>query len=64
MPRAHPNEPKIYQLRATIRYSDPPIWRRIQVRSDTTLGELHDVMQLVFEWGDEHLHNFVARKIE
>jgi hypothetical protein len=64
MPRAKPDESKIYQLRATIRQSNPPIWRRIQVPSDMTLGELHDVMQVVFEWDGDHLHNFVARRVE
>lgn len=64
MPRTKPGKITIYQLKATLSQSDPPIWRRIQVRSDSTLGELHDVLQTVFEWDGDHLHNFVARKVE
>src|SRR5262249_55806201 len=31
----------VYQFRVTLKESEPPIWRRIQVR-DCTLGELHE----------------------
>lgn len=49
----------IYQLKVTLRDSKPPIWRRIQVKSNTTLENLHDVLQTVFGWTDLHLHQFV-----
>ena len=35
----------IYQLKITLRGIRPPIWRRVQVRSDVTLGHLHWVIQ-------------------
>ena len=38
----------------------PPIWRRIQV-PDCTLGELHEVLQVVMGWEDCHLHQFIVR---
>ena len=46
----HPN---IYQLRIVLRGISPLIWRRLLVRSDTTLAQLHLVLQLLFDW-DEH----------
>ncbi len=49
-----------YQLKLTLKGSDPPIWRRIQV-PDLTLGELHDVLQVVMGWEDSHLHQFIIR---
>jgi hypothetical protein len=48
----------IYQLRIVLRDISPLIWRRLLVRSDTTLGHLHRVLQILFAWSDEHLHHF------
>ena len=48
----------IYQIKVTLMGSRPPIWRRIQVPSDTTLAQLHGVLQMVMGWQDYHLHLF------
>ncbi len=48
----------VYQLKITLKYSKPPIWRRVQVKSDITLADLHDVIQAVMGWYNCHLHNF------
>ena len=50
----------IYQLKVTLKDSDPPIWRRIQV-PDCTLGELHNVVQVVMGKQDNHLHQLIVR---
>jgi hypothetical protein len=50
----------IYQIKVTLKGSQPPIWRRIQVRSDITLAKLHDVLQVVMGWYDAHLHQFIV----
>jgi hypothetical protein len=42
-----------------LRDIQPPIWRRIQVWEDTTLAQLHTVLQIVMGWEDYHLHDFV-----
>lgn len=53
------NEPvKIYEMKITLKGIKPPIWRRIQVRSDITLAKLHDVIQITLGWTDSHLHEF------
>lgn len=49
----------IYQLKVTLRDIHPPIWRRIQVWEDSTLAQLHCVLQIVMSWEDYHLHDFV-----
>ena len=54
----------IYQLKITLRESKPPIWRRIQVKSNTTLAKLHDIFQIVMGWTDSHLHQFIIRGAE
>ena len=52
-------ESKIYQIKVTLKYSRPPIWRRIQVAGETTFHELHDILQRVMGWDDSHLHEFI-----
>ncbi len=60
--RARPSRPvEIYQIKVTLRRSHPPIWRRIRVRSDTTLAKLHNILQRVMGWEDAHLHQFLIR---
>jgi hypothetical protein len=54
------SEVPIYQIKVTLKGSKPPIWRRILVRSDVTLAELHDVLQAVMSWWDYHLHQFIV----
>jgi hypothetical protein len=34
------------------------IWRRILVRSESSLAQLHDIIQIAFGWSDNHLHRF------
>jgi hypothetical protein len=50
--------PDIYQLRIVLRDISPLIWRRLLVRSDTTLAHLHRMLQILFAWSDDHLHHF------
>jgi hypothetical protein len=58
MPGKNPDHPKLFQLKATVRYIQPPIWRQLLVSSDTTLETLHDILQIIFGWDDSHLHVF------
>src|SRR2546427_5803416 len=56
---SQPIEPStIYQLRIVLREISPLIWRRLLVRSDTTLAHLHTMLQIAFDWSDEQLHTF------
>jgi hypothetical protein len=54
----------IYQLKITLKAIRPPIWRRVQVGSNTTLGQLHEVVQTVMGWDDYHLHQFSIAGID
>jgi hypothetical protein len=55
------SERVILQLRAVLRGISPLIWRRLLVPSDTTIVQLHDVLQVAFGWEDMHLHRFEIR---
>lgn len=50
---------EIYQLKITLKYSKPPIWRRVLVKSNITLAELHATIQPAMGWYDSHLHQFM-----
>ena len=50
----------IYQLKMTLRYTRPPIWRRVEVQSDITLAKLHRIVQTAMGWYDSHLHQFIV----
>lgn len=54
----------IYQLKITLKDIRPPIWRRVQVDSDITLGQFHWVIQLSMGWTNSHLHSFSIRGVE
>jgi hypothetical protein len=55
---------EIYQLRVVIAGISPLIWRRLLVAADTTIGELHAIVQTVFGWSGEHLHRFTIHGTE
>jgi len=50
----------IYQLTITLKDSKPPMWRRIQVKEDTTLYTLHQIIQIAMGWTHAPLHQFMA----
>ncbi len=49
---------QIYQLKIVLTQISPMIWRRLLVRSATTLAELHYIVQIAMGWEDEHLNRF------
>jgi hypothetical protein len=40
--------------------SKPPIWRRLQLRADTRLDHLHDIITAAFGWQGYHMHVFTS----
>ncbi|CAN7773243.1 plasmid pRiA4b ORF-3 family protein [Variovorax sp. LjRoot175] len=53
--------PEVLQLRVVLRSISPLIWRRLLVRSDTSIARLHQILQIAFGWQDMHLHRFEIR---
>ena len=51
---------EVYQIKVTLEGSQPPIWRRVQVASDTTLANFHMVLQRVMGWTNSHMHQFIV----
>ena len=50
--------PPVYQLKVTLRRIRPPIWRRVLVPGNVTLGRLHRIIQNVMGWWNYHLYAF------
>lgn len=51
----------VLQLRVVLRDISPLIWRRLLVRCDATIADLHATLQLALGWNDEHLNRFVIQ---
>ena len=60
-PTAGQGSAHIYQLKIVLLGSKPPIWRRLQVPGDASLGWLHAVLQVALGWTNSHLHHFLTR---
>ena len=52
------SEPVIYQLKVVLLGISPMIWRRLLVKSDSTIEDLHYILQIAMGWEDIHLHYF------
>lgn len=48
------------RLQVTLREVQPVVTRVIDVPADSTLPELHDLLQVAVGWTDSHLHQFVT----
>lgn len=57
-------DPRIYEMRVSLEWISPEIWRRFRVPGDITLAKLHYVLQNVMGWhgGDYHAHVFWTPK--
>lgn len=52
-----------YQLKLSLAFSDPLIWRRVQVPGRMTLAQMHRVIQVCMGWDDTDPHQFLVGKI-
>ena len=49
---------ELYRLRITLGEGPHLVWRELQVADDTTLAELHWIIQCSLGWTNSHLHQF------
>jgi hypothetical protein len=58
----HPDAalPVIYQLKITLVGMRPAVWRQVQLAASLTLGTLHEVIGVLFDWDGDHLHVFTV----
>jgi Plasmid pRiA4b ORF-3-like protein len=48
----------VYQFRVVLRGICPLIWRRLLLRSDQSVADLHYAIQIAMGWSDSHLPRF------
>lgn len=48
----------LYQIKVTLIGSKPPIWRRLIVKDNIRLNQLHSVLQVAMGWSNYHIHQF------
>lgn len=60
LPTVHeaPAEPVLLTVRVDVDGAEPPVWRRLVLRGELRLDEVHAVLQAAFGWEDYHLHRF------
>lgn len=58
--RPEPATPQIITVRVDLVDAAPPIWRRLELRSDLTLHDVHEVLQAAYAWYGYHLWRFSA----
>ena len=44
----------VYQFKVVLRQVSPMIWRRLLVRNDSTIADLHYTLQIALGWSDSH----------
>jgi hypothetical protein len=49
---------KALMLKITLKSLDNKVWRRIAVPEFTTYAQLHEIIQIAFEWQNAHLYGF------
>ena len=51
----------VLELRLVLLGVNPLIWRRLLVRADASVADLHYTIQIAMGWEDVHLHCFHIR---
>ena len=52
---------EIYIIKIALVDSKPKIWRRVEVPSNFTFAQLHQIIQIVMPWDNSHLHQFMVK---
>ncbi|WP_298885577.1 plasmid pRiA4b ORF-3 family protein [uncultured Serinicoccus sp.] len=53
-----PEDDLLLTVRVDVDDVRPPVWRRLELRGDLQLDEVHEILQAAFGWLDGHLHRF------
>ena len=49
---------KTYLVKMALRNISPMVWRRLWISENTSLADLHQIIQHSFNWENEYLHKF------
>lgn len=49
-----------YRIKVTLTDVEPVVWRRVEIASDVTLDQVHEILQTAMGWSNYHLHQFIS----
>ena len=49
---------KTYVIKIALRGVSPMVWRRLRISGNTSLAQLHHIIQVTNHWDDDYLHQF------
>ncbi|WP_113930621.1 plasmid pRiA4b ORF-3 family protein [Bacillus sp. P14.5] len=49
------------QLKVTLKLEDHAVWRRITIPTNYNFKQLHNVLQIAFNWQNSHLYDFMVK---
>jgi hypothetical protein len=49
---------RVARIRVELKYTQPKVWRRVEVPLSFTLWDMNDVIQAIFDWDGDHLWGF------
>ena len=52
----------LYQIKISLKGSDPKIWRRVIINSEILLVDLHNVIQTAMGWKNYHGYGYKNNK--
>lgn len=62
--RSAPSAIRAVQLKVTLKYIRPPIWRRLVLADSCSVNDLHWAIQTTMGWDGDHMHAFYINKVE
>jgi hypothetical protein len=48
----------VFELTVALLETDPKIWRRLLIKANSSLADLHKVIQIAMGWDGYHMHQF------
>jgi hypothetical protein len=54
----HSGRDSVYQFKVSLLEVSPQVSRRLLLRSDQSLADLHYAIQIAMDWSNQHLHRF------
>lgn len=55
------NQIEVYQFRIWLKGISPMIWRRLLVKNNSSIADLHYYLQIIMGWEDIYLNRFIIR---
>jgi hypothetical protein len=53
-----------YSIKIALRGISPMIWRRLRIDGNTSIADLHYIIQIAMGWDDDYLHHFHIHGID